>query len=93
MIFTFVSLSYTTFHGHRVDQVTGQPFSQFIHSDDARICVSFLQSVMNVTSHKVSVEYRFSIEMVPGDGTPQLQYRFGIKTGDSLKVMALPKIL
>jgi PAS domain S-box-containing protein len=57
-VFTFVSPAWTAHLGHRVDQVVGRPFRQFVHPDDLAGCMAFLRSVIGTGEEKEGVEYR-----------------------------------
>ena len=57
-VFAFVSPAWTTLLGHTVDQVTGQPFSKFVHPDDIPACMVFLKNAFETGQRLEGIEYR-----------------------------------
>ena len=57
-IFTFVSPSWTALLGHRMDQVTGRSFKEFVHPDDMPRCLAWLQKVVGTAQRQEGIEYR-----------------------------------
>ncbi|MEI7981426.1 MAG: PAS domain S-box protein [Bacteroidota bacterium] len=57
-IFIFVSQAWTAILGHPVNQVSGQPFRQFVHPDDLPGWFVFLQKVIASGQRQEGVEYR-----------------------------------
>ncbi|MCX5776043.1 MAG: PAS domain-containing protein [Candidatus Firestonebacteria bacterium] len=57
-VFTYVSPVWTVFLGHAVEQVVGQHFQKYIHPDDLKACMAFLQKVIETGERQEGVEYR-----------------------------------
>jgi PAS domain S-box-containing protein len=57
-VFTFVSSSWTALLGHKVNQVVGKPFQQFVHPDDISVCEVFLRKVIAMGQRQSGIEYR-----------------------------------
>ncbi|MEI7501518.1 MAG: CHASE domain-containing protein, partial [Bacteroidota bacterium] len=57
-VFIFVSQAWTTLLGHPVNEVSGQPFRQFVHPDDLPGCFLFLQKVIESGQRQEGVKYR-----------------------------------
>ncbi len=57
-VLTFVSPAWTVLLGHPVNQVAGQPFQQFVHTDDVPTCLVWLQKVIDTGQRQEGVEYR-----------------------------------
>ena len=57
-VFMFVSPAWTALLGHPVNQVSGQPFQQFVHPDDLPACFEFFQKVIGTGKRQEGVEHR-----------------------------------
>ena len=57
-IFTFVSHAWTILLGHPVNQVIGQSFQKFVHTDDIPGCMVWLQKVIGTGERQGGIEYR-----------------------------------
>jgi len=57
-IFTFVSPSWTLLLGQPVSDVVGKSIQQFLHPDDIRKCLAFMQRVFETGQRQMGVEYR-----------------------------------
>lgn len=57
-VFTFVSRAWTDLLGHKVADVVGKPFQQFVHPIDLYPNIEFLQEVISMGKRLKSFEYR-----------------------------------
>ena len=57
-ILTFVSPSWTTILGHKVHEVVGKPFRQFVHPEDLARCFGYLQTMIDTGQRQIGIEYR-----------------------------------
>ncbi len=57
-IFRYVSPQWKESFGHEVAEVTGKPFTQFVHPDDVADCFAFLADVLQTGNKMRGVEYR-----------------------------------
>jgi len=57
-VFTYVSNAWTLLLGHRVEQVIGKSFQQFIHKDDFQKCLDFVNNVFQYGERQELIEYR-----------------------------------
>jgi diguanylate cyclase (GGDEF)-like protein/PAS domain S-box-containing protein len=57
-IFTFVSPAWTGLLGHRVEDVAGHSFAEFVHPDDLSICTSALSRLFATGQLQADIEYR-----------------------------------
>lgn len=56
--FVFVSQGWTEILGHDINEVQGQLFDRFVHSDDIPVCRGFLENIMASGEAQKGVEYR-----------------------------------
>ena len=57
-IFTFVSHAWTVLLGHPIKQVVGESFQKFVHPDDLRSCLVWIQKVIKTGLRQEGIEYR-----------------------------------
>ncbi len=57
-IFGFVSKNWQEFLGHEVNDIMGRSFEPFVHPDDVKICMDFLNTIIQTGEKQQGVEYR-----------------------------------
>ncbi len=57
-ILTFVSHAWTELLGHPIKQVVGESFQKFVHPDDLRNCLVWMQKVIKTGLRQEGIEYR-----------------------------------
>ncbi len=57
-VLTYVSPNWTDILGHRVDEVIGRHFDQFVHPDDVARCDEHITSIIKSGTRQADIEYR-----------------------------------
>ncbi len=76
-IFGFVSENWQEILGHKVSDVMGRSFEPFVHPDDVKLCMDFLNKIIQTGKKQQGIEYRVKHK----DGT----WRWHISNASPLK--------
>ncbi len=76
-IFTYISPNWTNMLGHKIEEVTGKNFAEFVHPDDIYLCTDFLKRVLTSGKKQSGVEYRVKHKIG--------SYRWHISNGSPIK--------